>query len=71
MTTTRGRPTSQASAICAGLAWCAVATSRSRSSSGATRRRFSVPNSGLTARTPPGRCSASYRPPSSPWASGL
>jgi len=69
---THGWWIAQASATWAQLASCAAATSRSTSSSGASRARFSVRNSELAARMPPvGRVVMSYRPESRPCASGL
>jgi hypothetical protein len=70
--TTCGWCTVHASAICAGVTSCAAATSRSTDSSGPAARRFSGRNIAFAARTRfVGRLSASYRPDSSPWASGL
>ncbi|CKS92135.1 Uncharacterised protein [Mycobacterium tuberculosis] len=71
MATTPGRLISQASATWAGLASTSTAMARNVASSGSIRRRFSVPNSGFNARTPPGRFSSPYLPPNSPCASGL
>ena len=71
MATTPGRLVSQARATCAGLASTSAATSRNVCSNGSMRRRFSVPNNEFSARTPPGRLSTPYLPPSRPWASGL
>jgi hypothetical protein len=71
MATTCGRWITQASAICAGVASWAAATSRSASSTGAALRRFSSENSRFRVRTPLGALAAVYLPDSTPWASGL
>ena len=72
MAVTAGLRITQASAIWAGLAECASATSRRVLISPAARSRFSGRNSGFAPRTRlAGRRLASYRPDSSPWASGL
>jgi hypothetical protein len=72
MATTPGRRMAQASAIWAGVAECASATSRRAAIRSPARSRFSGRNSGLAARRLlPGRLSRWYRPESSPWASGL
>src|SRR5437763_12223484 len=70
--TTAGWWMTQASAICAGVAECASATSRRTAIRSPARSRLSGRKSGLAALTRfVGRLFRSYRPDSSPWASGL
>ena len=72
MATTAGPRMTQARAIWEGVAACASATSRKVAIRSPDRSRFSGRNSGLAARSRfAGRWSRSYRPESSPWASGL
>ena len=58
MATMFGWCTTQARAICAGVAWWAAASSRRAWMTGSARRRFSSLNSRLAALTPPGALAA-------------
>ena len=72
MAVTDGLLMAHASAVCAGEASCASATSRSTRNSPAARSRLTGRNSALFALTRfAGRRDASYRPDRNPCASGL